>query len=76
MKSDFVMTGKLCRFSQRAPSSGRKDAGTVIPPLVEKMEARQMLSASAIAYTPSQVRHAYGFDQVSFTDRSGKKPTG
>ena len=32
-----------------------------------------LLSTSIVSYRPSQVRHAYGFDQVSFTDKTGKK---
>jgi subtilase family serine protease len=40
---------------------------------IESLEARQLLSGTTIiAYTPSQLRHAYGFDQVSFTDKTGK----
>jgi len=41
---------------------------------IETLESRQLLSGtSIITYTPSEIRHAYGFDQVTFTDKTGKQ---
>ena len=40
--------------------------------IVEILETRRMLSA----LTPTQVRHAYGFDQITFTNTSGQVVSG
>lgn len=39
--------------------------------LIEGLEGRQLLSA----VTPAQARHAYGFDQVAFTNSAGQSVT-
>src|SRR5689334_19666692 len=42
-------------------------------PYLEALEARQFLSSDVPGLTPDQVRHAYGFDQLSFTQIATKR---
>jgi subtilase family serine protease len=41
---------------------------------IEALEGREMLSASPTGLVPAQVRHAYGFDQVTFRHRRRNVP--
>ena len=43
---------------------------------IEILEARTLLSAAPVGMEPSQVRHAYGFDAVSFTNSLGSTVKG
>ena len=75
MKSVFLSAwSRVCPF-RASRRRARMDANQpMVSPQIEAMEGRQLLSGtSIITYSPSQVRHAYGFDQVSFIDKAGKK---
>ena len=40
-----------------------------ISPIVETLEPRELFSTTSVSgYTPAQIRHAYGFDNVSFSN--------
>jgi len=41
---------------------------------IERLEGRELLSASPTGLVPAQVRHAYGFDQVTFRHRRRNVP--
>lgn len=45
---------------------------TVRSALLEALESRVLLSAGPVGLQPAQVRHAYGFDAVSFVNSLGK----
>ena len=44
----------------------RDSPNTIV--VIERLETRMCLSAAPTGLTPAQVRHAYGFDQLAFTD--------
>jgi hypothetical protein len=60
------MFGTLPRSQQASPTEpARRQAH----PQLEELESRTLLSV----FTPDQIRHAYGFDQVAFTTPSGHR---
>jgi subtilase family serine protease len=75
MQSVFLSARRLFCLFRSAPRWARRGANQKLTsPRIESLEGRQFLSGAPVTtYTPSQVRHAYGFDQVIFTDKAGKK---
>jgi hypothetical protein len=60
------MFGTFLRSQQ---ASATEPAHRQAHPRLEELEARTLLSV----FTPDQIRHAYGFDQVAFTTPSGHR---
>src|SRR5205807_2387787 len=54
-------------FAESVPVKGRPEPGHVRPPLYINLTP-----AASTYYTPSQIRHAYGFDQLTSTGAGQK----